>query len=129
MLIKNTFIGIMDINTISQITVAYKSGEIVVYKKKGLEKLRKLISQSPVLKETSYLIIEDDEGDIPDDQYNPSGPLPPSAQGGEKPYLPQQGGGHATISLNYDPLTKASFTDRMQMAQQMRKQAESKWKN
>lgn len=52
----------MDINDIEQVTVVYKSGRKVTYKKRGLEKLRIEMKKSPPLGKSGE-VIEDSESD------------------------------------------------------------------
>ena len=68
----------MDINTIERITVAYKNGQVVVYEKRGLEKFRRQIGESPPLsKKKGQIIIDSDPEEDPIPPPEPQGRNPP----------------------------------------------------
>lgn len=96
----------MNINDISEIKVSFSDGQEVIYRGKGLEKFRRLISDSPPY--GSVKIVEEDSGEeVPDVK--------------QKPKKEKSANGYVKTDLSYGPVKGKSAMD---SAREMQKQAE-----
>lgn len=120
----------LDINLVSEITVVMRDGKRVIYRGKGVEKLRRLIKNSPPLKSPSHkekepVVVEEygseDSGEISDERSDDSSVeerRPRKSKSGKK----QPNGGYNTVSLDYKTAAPGTLSPH-DLAKEMQRQA------
>jgi hypothetical protein len=116
-----------DINDAEEILVRFTNGNEIIYKGKGLEKLRRLMTNSPAYGEQKNrrfvtTIVEDEYSD-PEDV--PVSNKPMRTKSGKPKKGPSIGpGGYHTADLDYSPSSANKTKSPMDIARDMQRQAE-----
>jgi len=98
-----------DINDVEEIQVRYLSGDEIIYKGLGLEKIRRLICSSPAMEvQKKVVVVEDCESPELKPQRNKTSTI----------------NGYASANLNYSSGTSSKNKSAVDIAKEMQRKAE-----
>ena len=112
--------ALMDINTVEEIQVRYENGEEVIYRGKGLEKLRRMLLESPAYGEIAENVgptIVDTCASEEEEEVKP-------VKTKKSIKKPATANGYITADLNYAPNAASKSKSAVDLAREMQRQAE-----